>query len=267
MDIGIIGCGFIGSTIAAAADHMDEINKIYLYDRSPYATRELRSKIRKGVDVETVDELINKSVLVIEAASQEAVKQYGAKILEKGRDLMILSVGALVDESLWQRFMEIKKKSGARIYIPSGAIAGLDGVGAAVSSNINTVELVTTKPPEGFRGVKYLDERGIDLNSIEEPVVIFQGTAKEAVKLFPKNINVAATLSLAALGFDKTRVKIIIDPRTTRNTHEIIVKGRFGELHCKVENVPSITNPKTSYLASLAGINLLKKIVTGVWIG
>ena len=267
MDIGIIGCGFIGGTIAAAADHMDEITTIYLYDRSPYATRELRSRIKKGVDVETVDELIDRSTLVIEAASQEAVRQYGARVLEKGKDLMILSVGALVDESLWQSFIEIRKKSGARIYIPSGAIAGLDGVGAAVSSSINTVELVTTKPPEGFRGVKYLDEKGIDLNEIDEPVVVFEGTAREAVKLFPKNINVAATLSLTALGFDKTKVRIVIDPRTTRNTHEIIVRGRFGELHCRVENVPSITNPKTSYLASLAGINLLKKIVTGIWIG
>lgn len=267
MRIGILGCGFIGSTIAAAADHIDEVCEIYLYDRSLDATRELKSRLTKSRVVESVEKLIEKADLVVEAASQNAVHEYALQILEGGKDIVILSVGALVDEELWSGLKKKAREKGAQIFIPSGAIAGLDGVNAAATSSISSVEIRTTKPVEGLRGVKYLDEKGIDMNEIDNPTVVFQGTAQEAVRLFPKNINVSATLSLAALGFEETKVTITADPSTTRNTHEITVSGRFGKLTCSVENVPSMTNPKTSYLASLAGISLIKKIATGVWIG
>ncbi|MCK5560547.1 MAG: DUF108 domain-containing protein, partial [Thermoplasmata archaeon] len=134
-------------------------------------------------------------------------------------------------------------------------------------AKVEEVTLITTKPPKGLKKVRYITKQGIDIESIKKPLTVFEGTAKDAVKYFPKNVNVAASVSLAGIGFKNTKVKIIADPAATRNMHKIIVKGRFGEFQCEINNIPSMTNPKTSYLAALSAIATLKKIVSGVWIG
>jgi len=151
--------------------------------------------------------------------------------------------------------------------LPSGAICGIDGIKSASVAGIDEITIETTKPPIGLEEVRYVTKQGIDFSKLKEPVVVFHGAAKEAVTHFPKNVNIAACVSLAGIGFDKTKVKIIVDPAATRNQHRIVCRGRFGEFKCEVRNMPSMSNPKTSYLAALSAIATFKNVVSGVWIG
>ncbi len=267
MKIGILGCGFIGNTLANAIEGMEEIEELYLYDRKISCTEGLAAKINKAKSVSDVDELISKVDLVIEAGSQSAVKEFAQQVLEQGKDLMIMSVGALVDNELWNSLQNQAKKHKCQIYLPSGAICGIDGLKSASIAGIDEITVETTKPPKGLENVRYITIQGIDLTKLKEPLTVFDGSALEAVKHFPKNINIAACVSLAGIGFENTRVKIIADPAITRNQHRLICHGRFGEFTCLIKNMPSMTNPKTSYLAALSAIATLKKIVSGVWIG
>jgi aspartate dehydrogenase len=267
MKVGLIGAGFIGSTLAKVMDEMKEIKVVYLIDNSPAQARALADSLKKVKAVEDFDEILPKVDLIIEAASQEAVKQYAIKVLKEGKDIMVLSVGAFGNENFWKRVQNTAKKYRGRVYIPSGAAVGIDGIEGASIAQLQSVEIETTKSPKSLQGAPFISKKKIDLTKITKPRAIFEGSAREAVKHFPKNINIAACVSLAGLGFDKTRVKLIADPNATRNVHKINVKGRFGEFSCTVENMPSLTNPRTSYLAALSAIATLKKIVQGVWLG
>jgi aspartate dehydrogenase len=143
-----------------------------------------------------------------------------------------------------------------KLLIPSGAIGGLDAIRAAAEAGLTEVTLVTAKPPEGF-----------GLHGLTEAKVLYEGNATEAVAKFPKNVNVAAALSLAGMGFEKTHVRIVADPALTANTHTIVAKGAFGEMTCKVENRPSPENPASSYLASLAALALIRRFVAPIQVG
>lgn len=163
--------------------------------------------------------------------------------------------------------MQLAREKNCRIYLPSGALTGLDGVKSAAVGRIDSVTLTTRKPPAGLSGAPYLAREGIDLSSLREEKVIFEGSAEEAVEGFPRNINVAATLSLAGIGVAKTRVRIIADPKISRNIHEIEVEGEFGRLISRTENLPSPSNPKTSLLAIFSAIATLKSLASPVRIG
>jgi aspartate dehydrogenase len=265
--LALIGCGAIGSTIAKMVEDMPEIEAIYLYDRSQRMEKDLAKSLKKGRILEDVDEIIERSDLVIEAASQDAAKQYLPIALEKGKSVLILSVGALGDSDFRDRMEEIAKRRHRKIYIPSGAVAGVDGLSAASTAGIEEVTLITIKNPENFKTSKYVIDNKIILEGLTKPTVIFDGKAKEAVIHFPQNINVAATLSLAGIGFEKTNVRIIADPAATKNTHKLLVRGEFGELEVEVRNVPSPLNPKTSYLAALSAVSAIRKIVGTIWVG
>jgi len=154
------------------------------------------------------------------------------------------------------KFKDIKS-----IYVPSGAVCGIDGVRAAAIGKIKRVTLTTRKPPKGLRGAPYLEKRKIDIDKIKKETVIYNGTADDAVKHFPKNINVAATLSLSGIGPSRTIVRIITSPKYNTNSHEVEVEGEFGRLFTKTENVPSKQNPKTSQLAIYSALAKLKEVV------
>ncbi|HDM66805.1 MAG TPA: aspartate dehydrogenase [Thermoplasmatales archaeon] len=254
MKLGIIGCGAIGSDVARYADKMEEIEKIYLFDIKKEAEEKLHGALKKS-EIVSVDKLIEESDVVFEAASQEAVRKYAEKVLEKGKDLIIMSIGSLIDDEFRGKLENLARKNKCKIYLPSGAVCGIDGVLSASIDTLDEVTLVTTKPPEAL-GKNY-DKR----------TVIFRGTAREAVKLFPKNINVAANLSIAGIGFDKTKVEIVADPVATRNSHKILAHGKFGRLRAEVENMPNPNNPKSSYMASLSAIATLKRILNPIQIG
>lgn len=267
MRVGIIGCGAIGAVLSRALDKMREIDKIFLFDRSFENAQKMAKKLKKGVAVKNVHELIDKSDMVVESASQGAVKEFAPIVLKKKKNIFIMSVGALHDKKLLRELELIGKKNKCWFYIPSGAICGIDGMISASAGKITSVTLTTTKPIVALKDSPYVKERGINLNSIKNPTTLFEGCAEDAVKYFPKNINVAATLSLAGIGFKKTRVRIVADPKATINTHKLVVTGDFGELETEVRSIVCPENPKTSYLAALSAIATLKKIMKTMRIG
>jgi aspartate dehydrogenase len=268
MKVGIIGCGFIGSTLARYALGMPEIEAVHILESDLEKARAFAGS-NGSIHVFTPSQFkgfLSGLDLVIEAASQEAVATYSEKVLMSGTDMMVLSVGALASGDLWPRLKAVAHAQGANLYVPSGAVAGLDGLGAASVRSVKGITLVTTKPTSGFKGVRYLEERGIDPSTLKAAMVVFDGPAVEAIKAFPKNINVAATIGLCACGLEKVKVRIVADPQAHRNKHHVEAEGDFGRMTMDIENVPS-ENPSTSMLAALSAISALKKIVGRVWVG
>jgi len=272
LGVGLVGCGAIGTVLAHAIDEgkAGDARLLSLYDLDINKCEKLVKELfHKPLIAETFSELIEcEDVdLIIEAASQEAVRQYALRTLQAGKDLMIMSVGALVDTRLTEKIRSLVKGGKRMVYLPSGAIAGIDGLKAAAIGRIDEVTLRTRKPPRGLSGALYIKEKKIDLNSISGTKTIYEGPAEEACKFFPKNVNVAAALSLAGVGPKKTKVQIVVDPTIQKNIHEIDVKGEFGELTVLTQNVVSPINPKTSALAVFSAIATLKKITEGFQIG
>lgn len=254
MKVGIVGCGAIGSEVARAASAMDGVDAILLYDIDPDATHGLRQLPRAKL-AKTAAALVEDADLVVECANKGVVQGAVRDALRKGKKVMLLTVGALADDKLREDLLHLARTHGGKIYVPSGAVMGVDGVKAAAESDLKSVTLVTTKPPAGLQ------------KDTDRWTLLFSGPARDAVKQFPKNVNVAATLSLAGLGFDQTHVQVAIDPLATRNSHKVIIEGSFGRARIEVENLPSPTNPATSYLASLSAIALLRRIVSPIEIG
>ncbi len=268
LKIGVIGCGAIGSEICRALDKkLVNARLVAVYDKSQQNCMGLIEKLCTRPDMVPPDELISMADIVVECASQAAVREFGLRVLEKGRHLMVLSAGALVDPLLRENLIDAAMAHNCRIYVPSGAIAGLDGLKSASIAPLHRVMLVTTKNPKGLQEAPYVIENNIQLDSFREKTLLFEGNAQEAVKAFPANVNVAASLSLAGMGPKETGVRVFVDPGATRNIHEITVEGSFGIFTCRIENMPSPTNPKTSYLAALSAIATLKKIAEPLQIG
>jgi aspartate dehydrogenase len=269
---GLIGCGSIGKVIAEAIDQgtAGEIELVAVYDRVRERSEKLVASLaKKPVITRDADELLGREdiQIVVEAASQQAVRQYAAKALAEDKDLMILSTGALLEEDLFRQISRLAKSKAGKVYVPSGAIVGLDNIKSAAIGHIDDVTLTTRKPPPSFEGAPLVQRRKIDLSSLKEPLVLYEGPARDAVKLFPQNVNVSASLSLAGIGADRTKVRIITDPGAKEISHEIHVKGRFGELKTQTTNKPFPTNPKTSYIAALSAIATLKKMSESIIVG
>ena len=254
MKLGIIGCGAIGTDLALAAQKMNEIEKIYLYDIKEKASVTLNKKIKKA-EIMKVQNFLPYVDVVFEGASQQAVKEYAEQVLKAGKDLIIMSVGSLFDDKFRKKLEKIASEKNCKIYVPSGAICGIDGILSANVAGLDEVTLVTTKPPESFG--KEFDVRS----------VLFEGNAREAVNRFPANINVAASLSLAGKGFDGTKVEIVADPVASRISHKILAHEKFGRLRVELENMPNPNNPSSSYMASLSAIATLRRIIDPIQIG
>jgi len=256
-----LGCGAIGTQIALAIDSGKiPATLTHVFDNSKEASKILVEKLKNKPIIVENSHLLSSNPLdiVVESASQDAVRDAGLSILQNKKDLLIMSVGALLDESINDILSDACKDFKKTIYLPSGAIAGLDGL-KSVKDELESVSLTTTKHPRSLKGAKFFENSEIDLDSINSPTTIFEGTAKDAVSLFPANINVAALLSLSGIGSEKTDVKIVADPNTDKNTHHIEAKGKFGNMAFTIENYPDTSNPKTSRLAILSAIETLKK--------
>ena len=267
MRITIVGCGAIGAKLAKAADEMEEVKRIYLIDRVKEKAESLAESLNKAITVDSVEDELYHCDLLIEAASQDAAKDILKKTVGRGVDVMLMSVGALVDDEFRDMVFDKAKNCDSRIFIPSGALFGTDGLRAASEDELSTVELVSTSGPKSLANVEYFKKQGIDVGQVKERKVMYSGTAREAVKLFPQNVNVAATLAILGAGFDRTTVTIVLDPDTVTNSHELIVKGKFGTSTCSTSNLPDPGNPSTSYLASLSAITALKRIIRNEWAG
>jgi aspartate dehydrogenase len=255
--VGIVGMGVIGTHIARAIEN--GIPGIALAGVS------VRTATTAGrVPTFPVETLIQRSDLIVEAATQAALREFGARVLSSGRHLMVLSVGALV--GVLEEWARLAEKHGCRILVPSGAIAGLDGVKGAREGAISSVTMETRKPPRGLAGAPYITERRIDLDAIREETLIFEGPATDAVRAFPANVNVVAALSLAGVGPDRTRIRLFAVPGQAHNQHRITVEGEFGRLRIEVENVPSV-NPRTGKLSYLSAIAMLRELGVAVRVG
>jgi aspartate dehydrogenase len=195
---------------------------------------------------------------VVEAASHEAVQEYAETLLDMGIATIILSGGALADDALRERIERAAERSGALLYVPSGGIGGLDALKAACVAGVEEVTIAVTKPPAAWKGIPYVERLGVDLAALTGPRVLFDGPAREGVPLFPANVNIAAVLSLAGIGFDRTRLKVVADPALVYNTHYIDIRGRTGNVAIKLENVPAPENPKTAWLACYSALAALK---------
>lgn len=256
--IGIVGCGAIGGGVASYIDKKLKSSAVVscLADRDIQAAKKLQKNLRSSPKIYDTISLIKKVDLVIETASGAAASFLLRKVIIYRKDLIILSVGALIDKA---SLLKEAVKRRINIYVSSGAISGVDGLGALSMGNIKKVSLTTSKPPQGLIGVDYLKKKRIDLTNLKKERVVFKGSVKEAIRHFPKNINVAAVVSLAS-AFKKVEVCIKADPKLKRNVHHIIVDSEEAKLSIKVENIPSKINPKTSALAILSTQQLLKKI-------
>ncbi|MCM8801440.1 MAG: aspartate dehydrogenase [Candidatus Omnitrophica bacterium] len=268
LKIGIVGCGAIGSSLAERilSDFRKEAELVGLYDIQIQNVYKLANRFNNmKLVVLNLDDLINKSDLVIEATKAESSLEIAKKTLSLSRDIMIMSVGGIIEHYLELEALAKEKK--AHIYIPSGAICGIDGLKATACGRIDSITLITKKPPSSFLGVPYVIKRKIRLDSLTEPTVIFEGDAFSAIRAFPQNINVCATLSIAGIGPYKTKVKIIADPTLKHNIHQIEIESDTGKIITYSENVIHPDNPKTSYLAVLSAVATLKGVFTAIKIG
>jgi len=266
LKIGVVGTGTIGAEICRAMDQgLVQARLVGIYDVDSQKAEELARNLNHPVPILATDNLIETSDLVVEAASKAAAPAIIRSALERSRDILVMSVGGLLEHAT--ELIALAEKQRKRLYVPSGAIAGLDAIKGAMVGRIFKVTLTTRKPPHSLESAPYVVRARMDLKPLKEPTVIFSGFAREAVPGFPANINVAAALSLAGLGADKTEVRIIADPTTDKNTHEIEAEGDFGKLFARMENVPSPTNPKTSHMAALSAIALLRRITAPLVVG
>jgi aspartate dehydrogenase len=239
--VGIIGCGAIGTLIAEAVERKLVIcDELILYDFDPEKAEKLKSSLRFPVTlVESLDEMLRlKPKVIVEAASQQAAREYVERIVATGTDLVVMSTGALLDLNV----------QSSKVHVPSGAIGGLDALSSAALAGIDEVVLVSRKNPRAF-----------DLNN-KEPKVVYEGSAEEAAMLYPREMNVAATLALTVKPA-KVKVQVISDPAVQRNTHEFQVKWRFGEMLLRFANDPHPENPRTSALAAWSAIRLLQTLL------
>ena len=266
LKVGIAGCGTIGRRVALELDAGGVRGATLgaITSRSLERAARFAAKLDCRPPVVELDELVGMTDLVIEAAPADAMDAIATATLSAGKDLMALSGGALLERD---DLFALAERNGATIYVPSGAIAGLDGVAGAVAGRIDSLTMITRKPPGGLAGAPGIKASGIDLDAVSEPTVVYEGPALEACRLFPANVNVSAALSMAGIGPRRTVIRIYADPTVERNTHDIVAEGEFGRLSIRIENIPSPENPKTGIMSALSALALLRRITATVQVG
>lgn len=249
MDIGIIGHGAIGQTLMRLlAQHAPNVRVVTILEQ-PAQQAAVRARVAESTRVVTSVEALTAEPLqlVIECAGHAALKASGAAVLGHGVDLLVASVGALAEPLLEAALREAARRSGARLRIPSGALGGLDVLGAARLAGLDAVTYVSNKAPRAWKGTPA--EERVDLDRLTQPTVFFSGTAREAALRFPQNANVAAAVALAGVGFERTQVELTADPAASGNRHRIHARGAFGEIDVAILGKTLPENPKTSMLA------------------
>lgn len=263
--VALAGFGAIGTEVARRLHNgaVPGIELAAVAARDVAKARATLDKIPSEVPVLKLGELAAVADLVIECAPAALMDEIARPVLSAGKKLMVLSVGALLSRP---ELMALAADHGGQIIVPSGALLGLDAVCAAAEGQIHSVQMTTRKPPNGLLGAPYLVENRINIDGIKEPLRVFSGTAREAAKGFPANLNVAVALSLAGIGPDRTRLDIWADPSVTRNTHRIQVHSDAASIDMTIENIPS-ENPKTGRITALSVIATLRKLNAPLRVG
>lgn len=265
--VGLVGCGTIGTQLALAVQrrYPKTARIIALHDTNRTQALLLQRRLSHHPPILALPALIHRSHVVLEAASAAAAPVVVSQALRARRSVLVMSVGGLLGRRAWQRF---SRRIGAKVYLPSGALAGLDGIKAmAVGGRIRRVSLTTRKPPAALAAAPYVRRKGLRLERLTRARVIFEGPAPAVVQAFPQNTNVAAALMLASgVPAARTRIRVIADPSARRNVHELEVEGDCGRIQCRIESRPS-ANPKTSELAVRSAIATLDRIFDPISIG
>jgi aspartate dehydrogenase len=262
--VAVAGLGAIGAAVVRELDRgIEGLALSAVSAQNIEKHRAWLGELKTAPEMLPVEKLAGAADIVVECAPSRLVRSIVAPVVASGKTAIVLSVGALLEND---DLIDLAKMNGGQIVVPTGALIGLDAVTAAAEGNIHSVRMVTRKPLQGLAGAPHLVENNIDIEGITEPLRIFEGTAREAAKGFPANLNVAVALSLAGIGPDRTRVEIWADPTVTRNTHRIEVDSDSARFSMSIENIPS-ENPRTGRITALSVIACLRKQRASLRIG
>ncbi|HVV60799.1 MAG TPA: aspartate dehydrogenase [Pseudolabrys sp.] len=262
--IGIAGLGAVGLEVARRLiDGIDGLTLSAVAVRDADKARRALPQIGDAIALRTAETLADDCDLVVECLPPALFRDIAVSVIDKGKLFMPLSVAQLLDN--WD-LVARAKKSGARILVPTGALIGFDAVRAAAEGKISSVTMVTRKPPAGLEGATYLVQHNISVKNLDKPLKVFDGSAREGARGFPANVNVAAALSLAGIGPDKTRLEIWADPTVTRNTHTIDVQSDTVNFTMTIAGIPS-QNPRTGRVVPLSVIAALRGLVSELKVG
>ncbi len=263
--VGVAGLGAIGMTVARRLD--EGVAGLVLTAVSARDRDRARRRVeafKTAVSVVAPEDLAGAADIVVECTPAAVFLRVAEPAIRAGRILVPVSVGALLSHD---HLIDLAAECGARIVVPSGALLGLDAVRAAAEGHVDSITMVTRKPPSALAGAPYVEEHGIRLDGLERPLKLFEGSAGEGAKGFPANLNVAAALSLAGIGPERTRLEIWADPGVDRNVHHIEVRADSASFDMNIENVPSADNPRTGRLTALSVIATLRGLVSPLRVG
>lgn len=254
--VAVVGLGGIGQKVVEELDRgIDGVSLAAISVQNPDKHAAFLAKLSNKPPLLPIADLEAVADIVIECAPAHLLPDIVRPFVAKGKTAIVLSAGALLFND---DLIVLAKAHGGQIVVPTGALIGLDAVTAAAEGKIHSVRMVTRKPVKGLTGAPYIVENNIDIDGITEPMKIFEGTAREAAKGFPANLNVAVALSLAGIGPDATTLEIWADPALTRNVHRVEVDADSARFSMQIENIPS-DNPKTGRITALSVISLLRK--------
>ena len=262
--VGIAGLGAVGLEVAKRLiAGVPGLKLTAVAVRDAEKARRALPQVGESIPVRKLTELADDCDIVVESLPPALFRDVALSAIDKGRILMPLSVAQLLENS---DLIERARQKGARILVPTGALIGLDAVRAAAEGTIHSVKMVTRKPPAGLEGAPYLRENGISVSGLKEPLKVFDGSAREGARGFPANVNVAAALSLAGIGPDRTQLEIWADPNVTRNTHTISVDADTARFTMTIENIPS-ENPRTGKSVAPSTVAALRALVSELKVG
>jgi len=265
LTVAIGGFGAIGQVIAERLDGGNPGLRLTAVSARDHAKAEAKmAGYQRKVPVLPLAELADHADIVVECAPASVFREIAEPALSQGKILLSLSVGALL---VHDDLVALAERTGGRIVVPTGALLGLDAVRAAAEGEITSVHMVTRKPPDGLAGAPHLVENGIDVSALSQPLKVFDGSAREGAKGFPANVNVAAALSLAGIGPDRTHLEVWADPTVSRNTHRITVEADSARFEMTIENIPSGANARTGKITALSALTALKGLTSPLKVG
>ena len=263
MRVGLLGGGTIGRLVLqnVKRDTLAGVEIVALAGRRA-ASRGAELAAEFGIPYVVGREalLAQRPQVVLEAASHDAVREHLVALLDARVSVVVLAAGARADDTLRKAAEQAAARTGTLLYVPSGGIGGLDALKAACAAGVDEVSIQVAKPPAAWKGIAYVEAMRVDLDRLREARTLFEGPAREGVPHFPQNVNIAAVLALAGIGWERTRLKVVADPALSLNTHTILVRGPTGRFSIVLENVPSPENPKTSWLACYSAIAALRAL-------